>query len=612
MDEGGGSMHKEITRIIDTDVLSVGGSGAGVMAAIFAAREGVGVTLVSKGKIGFSGNAIMAGGGCGIDGESGKEILGIETADPSFTRDKLFDCLVKESFYLAEQNLVDQYVNDAPLALKDYLNWGAKAGCKFVPIQPCGWQASGLHFTRPLIQGLKETPEVAVLEDTIITDVLYKDNTITGAIGFHVYSGDLIQVNAKVVVLGTGGYQPLTLKNTVSDMTGDGQAMAYRAGAVLSDMEFMLAFPTALVPEDMTGSIYPYIFRRIPHRLADKNGNEIVISDTAKRLSTESKLNKIVNCFYMGHAVAQGRGGPHGGAFWDYSQATQDEKRLGFDRFYKRFALWHKKGYYKGESMKRIEEMIFNDEPIEVGLGIEYSIGGIVVNEKMETNVRGLLAAGEVTAGTFGACRIGDGLIEMLAHGMKAGQVAAEYCKQNQKLASDPLQVNDIVDDMLKYFEHTDGPNAIEFYNALEQACDKGLGVIRDEAGITEALHQVLQMKGKAQNLTVSSKSRAYNFEWMRAMQAQNMLICDEAALKAALERRESRGCHIRQDYPEVNHDQYLHHYQFKRRGEEMEMTTCKPTITKMQPPSGLSEDIISYFTDPQLNYDRSFKINFD
>jgi len=90
------------------------------------------------------------------------------------------------------------------------------------------------------------------------------------------------------------------------------------------------------------------------------------------------------------------------------------------------------------------------------------------------------------------------------------------------------------------------------------------------------------------------------------------MLICDEAALKAALERRESRGCHIRQDYPEVNHDQYLHHYQFKRRGEEMEMTTCKPTITKMQPPSGLSEDIISYFTDPQLNYDRSFKINFD
>lgn len=605
-------MHDKIARIINTDVLSVGGSGAGVMAAIFAARAGAIVTLISKGKIGFSGNAIMAGGGCGIDGESGKEILGIKTADASFTREKLFDCLVKESFYLADQNLVDQYVNDAPIALKDYLAWGEKAGCKFVPIQPCGWQASGLHFTRPLIQGLKETPQVAVLEDTVITDLLYKDNTITGAIGFHVYSGDLVQINAKVVVLGTGGYQPLTLKNTVSDMTGDGQAMAYRAGATLSDMEFMLAFPTALVPEDMMGSIYPYIFRRIPHRLADKDGNEIVISESAKQLSTESKLNKIVNCFYMGHAVAQGRGGPHGGAFWDYSQATLEEKQIGFDRFYKRFSLWHKEGCYKGESMKRIEEMILNDEPIEVGLGVEYSIGGVVVNENMETGIRGLLAAGEVTAGTFGACRIGDGLIEMLAHGMKAGQAAAKYCEQNQMVASDQNQVDAIVADMLKYFQNTDGPNAIEFYNELERTCDKGLGVIRDEAQIKTALDKVLEMKKAAGKLTLAAKSRAYNFEWMRAMQAQNMLICDEAALRAALERRESRGCHIRLDYPEVDHDRYIHHYQFRKHGKLMEMTTCKPTITKMQPPSGKAKDIIAYFTDPNLNYDRSFKINFD
>ena len=158
-------------------------------------------------------------------------------------------------------------------------------------------------------------------------------------------------------------------------------------------MEFMLAFPTALVPEDMRGSIYPYLFRRVPHRLMDKNGDEIELDPDAKKLSTESKLNKLVNCFYMGRAIDKGLGGPHGGAFWDYSIATQEEKRTALDQFYKRFSLWHRYGYYKGESLQRVDNMIMNNEPLEVGLGVEYSMGGIVVNENMETGVDGLFAA---------------------------------------------------------------------------------------------------------------------------------------------------------------------------------------------------------------------------
>ena len=295
-----------IDESVDIDLLVIGGSGAGVTTAFYAAQAGTEVLMVSKGKAGFSGNAIMAGGGCGIDGQSGKEILGIESADPNFTRKQLFDCLVKESFYLAEQPIVRQYVDDSPLVMKDYLQWAERAGSCFVNIQPCGWHASGSHFAKPLVQALKETPAIHVMEDTMILELLKKGERVCGAIGLHIYSGKLVQINAKAVVIASGGYQLQSLRNTVSDMTGDGPAMALRAGARLSDMEFMLAFPTALVPEDMRGSIYPYLFRRIPHRLTDKNGDEIVIDEDAKSLSTESKVNKLLNDFYMGHAIAKG------------------------------------------------------------------------------------------------------------------------------------------------------------------------------------------------------------------------------------------------------------------------------------------------------------------
>lgn len=605
-------MNNGISQVMETDVLIAGGSGAGVMAAVHAARAGIRVLLISKGKIGRSGNVIMAGGGCGIDGESGRDILNIPTADSNFNREKLFDCIVKESFYLAEQNLVKQYVEDAPIALKDYLDWSKKARCKFVSIQPCGWQASGLEFAKPLVKGIREAPEVQILEDTALIDLLHRDHSITGAIGVQVYSGEIFQINAKAVILATGGYQPLSLKNTVSDMTGDGQAMAYRAGAVLSDMEFLLAFPTAVVPEDMRGAIYPYLFRRIPHRLADKNGREIEIPEKVQKLGIESKLNKIVNCFYMGHAAAKGMGGPHGGVFWDYSIATSEEKRRALDQFYKRFSLWHPYGFYKGECLKRVDDMIMNNELLEIGLGVEYSMGGIVVNERMETGIDGLFAAGEVTAGTFGACRIGDGLIEMLAHGMKAGRTAAEYCARNEKIPSCAEQAEQVVKNAVGFFDNTDGPNAISVYNKMEQICDHGLGVIRNEESIAGALNDLLELKKQAKNLTLKSKSRRYNFEWLRAMQVQNMLLCDEAALRAALERRESRGCHIRSDYETVDHDRYLHHYQFKKSDDEMVMDTKKPTVIQGELPRGKKEDILDYFTDPNLHYNRSFKINFD
>ncbi|MDE7035234.1 MAG: FAD-binding protein, partial [Eubacteriales bacterium] len=345
-------MQYEFKRVVETDVLAAGGSGAGIFAAIYAAREGARAALASKGKIGISGNAIMAGGGFGVDGESGRDVLGLDFADPSFTKARLFDCIVKESFYLADQNMVRQYVDDGPLAVKEYLGWVERAGLDLFCCPPANWIASGQCFNKALLQGLKETPGIDCYEDTVITEVLTNGGRVCGAVGIDVYTGDVILFRTGAVVLGTGGYMPFSFNNTVTDMTGDGPAIAYRAGARLADMEFILSFPTAVVPREMKGSIYPYVFeynmRGLKYTVRDRNGDPLPIPEEVIRLSRGGKLSKLVTSYYFGHAADQGLAGPNGGFFYDYSENSREEKEAGLKIFYDRFDRWHRHGYYKG------------------------------------------------------------------------------------------------------------------------------------------------------------------------------------------------------------------------------------------------------------------------
>lgn len=597
-------------RFIKTDVLVAGGSGAGVTAAIEAAKAGHTVTLVSKGKVGRSGNVIMAGGGFTIDGQSGAEYLRDETADQTFTREKMFDCLVKESFYLADQNMVNQYVEESPPAVQQYLSWAERTGnIEFLRSKPCGWMSSGLNFARVLAQGLREHPEISVLEDTILLDVITQDRTVVGALAMDVYTGEFIEFQTTAVVIATGGYQPFSMKNTISDMTGDGAAIAYRAGAILTDMEFMLAFPTAVWPQDMKGSIYPFIFEffmpTLRYTVRDKDGKALPIPKEITDLTRGTKLSKLASSYYMGVAIDQGLCGPNGGVYYDYSDFSKEEKDAAFLQFHDRFNRFHKAGCYKGESLDRIKDKIYANEPIEVGLGFEYCMGGIQVDAHMRTSVNGLFAAGEATSGVFGACRAGDGLTEMLAQGYRAGQTAAGYSKEQRPRPVQSKDFSDVEAHYLHFFNNEGGVNPIDLYNQMEQACDSGFSVVRCEEGLQNALQAIRDLKAQLPGMTLGSKSRSYNFEWIRAIQAENMLVCCEAGIRAALTRKESRGCHIRKDYPAVDHDHYLMKYCFHREGSDMKMTARRPVVTKMPLPTGTCPGVIDYFLDRELHYSR-------
>ena len=219
------------SRTVTADVLVIGGGGAACTAAVAAARAGASVVLVSKGKAGTYG----------MDGESAYYDYHIPGADPSFTKESLFSSIVNDGFNLSDQNLVEQFVNDSPRIVYEVKEWGEEIGERFSFYAPSNWDVTGRSMGRALMNGVKKMENVSVFNDIIVTDLLKNGDTVTGALGYDVYSGELIVFEAKATVLGTGGFSAYTLQNTNTDMTGDGLAMAYRAGAKLSDLEFLLS-----------------------------------------------------------------------------------------------------------------------------------------------------------------------------------------------------------------------------------------------------------------------------------------------------------------------------------------------------------------------------------
>lgn len=591
-----------IDRIIKTDVLTIGGGGASVAAAVSVYQQGAKVTLVSKGKVGRSGNTIMIGGGFSIDGESAHNVCGIEEANINYTKDILFENTVRNSFYLSDQNIVQQFVDEAPIAVKQCLEWAknAKQLFKFAP-STSAWRVSGRGFGNTLMHGIKENPGIEVFEDIMIVDIIKNDGKAVGALGVDIYTGKFIMFEAKAIVLGTGGYQPYSLKNSISDMTGDGIAMAYRAGAKISDMEFLLFIPTIMEPRNIRGSILAYqitlplFFPRI-YKVTDYYGNELTIPEEFKAISAGSKLSKIIYSYFWGQGAYK-HYKEHGNCiYYDFSHCSAEEIEEAFENLKERYSLWHKRGTYNKIDFEEFKQYVLKYRKLKIGLGCEYSMGGVEVDERMRTEIPGLFAAGEVTSGLFGAFRGGDGLTEMLTHGFRAGTSAVEYIKELDTTHVDYDVVNSVIDETLEPFNRNEGISPYKIQENIEEATDNGFNFFRNEKGLQSALNKLEKIKNEEiPKMSLSSKSTSYNFEWITSILLRNLIICNETGVRAALLRKESRGCHMRTDYPEVNNDDWLVKIQAQREGSEIKFTTREPVFTKMAPQKGIYQSIPDY-----------------
>lgn len=557
-------MVKKSDRILDSDVLVIGGAGAAVMSALSASRAGAQVTVVSKGKIGKSGNTIMIGGGFSLDGPSAHDVCGYEEANLSFTKEQLFDKLVTSSFYIGNQRIAKQYVEQGPYAVRECLEWAKQAGQKLFFI-PAGnsWMSCGRSFGVTVRQGIKDAPGISVYEDTTISHLLLSSDTVVGAVGVNIYTGEVIQYNARAVVIATGGYQPFSLKNSISDMTGDGIALALRAGASVVDMEFFLYLPTITEPGFARGSILPYLFTMpnfgaLEPKVTDLDGVELPISADCATLPRTNKVNKIVYSYFWGKGVFE-KYAQYGNQFYyDYSAYSGQDIYDMFERVSKAVSLWHAKGLYNGVSLTKLAEHIVNNgKRLKVGLGNEYSMGGISVTEDFSTGVKGLYAAGEVTGGSFGAFRSGDGLVEMLAHGLTAGENAARYSAGAQQLAPDNL--GEVLADLFAPLETSEGISPSHIHQLIERASDEGFNFFRSEDRLQAALAEIKRISGLLGSLHTKTSDRKYNLEWYDSITAKSLALCVEIGVTAALNRKESRGCHMRADYPAIDNENHLY-----------------------------------------------------
>ncbi|HIR44207.1 MAG TPA: FAD-binding protein [Candidatus Ventrisoma faecale] len=549
-----------VSRKITADVLVIGGGGAACTAAVAAARGGAKVVMVSKGKVGNSGNTIMIGGSYGMDGESAFYDYKIPGADPSFTREEMFKSIVNDGFNLSDQRMVEQFVEESPRIVYEVKQWGEELGEKFGFYPPANWDVTGRSMGKALLNGVRKTPGIEIYEDVAVTDLLKGGGRVTGALGMDLLGGKLIQFEAKATILGTGGFQPYTLKSTNTDSTGDGQAMAYRAGAKLADMEFMLFMVTAIEPNEIKGSILPALctFRAaFDYDPVDAQGRKIEVPEKVREMESVSELCKVLDMYYYGKVLNEGRGTENGGFYFDFSRFTDEEIDRMFDAVMEHFDGFYKHGFYHGENITEYRDLIKKKRRIEVGFGGEYSVGGVHTDENMDTGVAGLYAAGEVGCGAFGAMRVADAVTEMIVQGYKAGEVAARRAAEETQTETDEAELRRALGAIESVLSNKGGLTVGQIRKKLQKISDDTLKLLRTEETLADGLKRFEELQKEMEHVTVAHKGLVYNLELLEALQLKNLLTCSVVATKMALMRKESRGLHLREDYPFIDNENW-------------------------------------------------------
>jgi succinate dehydrogenase / fumarate reductase, flavoprotein subunit len=340
-------------------------------------------------------------------------------------------------------------------------------------------------------------------------------------------------------VLATGGHTRIWRRSSSrrDENTGDGMYLALRAGCRLQDMELVQFHPTGMVaPEEAAGTLVTEAVRGEGGQLKNALGERFMARYDPERMELSTR-DRVALANYT--EIIQGRGGPNGGVFLDITHLGKDNILEKLPRMYRQFLEY--------------QMLDISQEPMEVAPTAHYSMGGVVVDpETHATDVAGLYAAGEVTAGLHGANRLGgNSLAETVIFGRRAGEAAAEYS------ASRDLQVRarDVVraaDDELSSFIRHGSEFARPLQRALRDTMWETCGVVRDQAGLQHGLERVTELRELAGEVDVRPSSEGYG-DLAHALDLRASLAAAEASLLGALARTESRGAHQRRDYPELS-----------------------------------------------------------
>ncbi len=527
------------SKVYEHDVLVIGSGGAGCRAAIEASKHDLSVLIVSKGLSFKSGCTTLAEGGYNA---------AFATVDCADTPQVHFDDTLKGGAYLNDEKLVEILVNESPQRLIELESYGAlfdrqKSG--EINQRPFGGQT----FRRTCFQGdrtghemmiaLKEEVikrEIETLDEIMITSLIMDESgqSVIGATGFSLGDSKLLIFKAKSVVMACGGagwLYPVT-SNTLQK-TGDGYSLAYDAGADLLDMEQVQFHPTGMIfPESRKGVLVTEAVRGEGGKLINSDGERFMTNyDPRGELATRDIVARSIY-----NEIREGRGTPMGGVYLDVTHLDDEVIEEKLETMLLQFQD-------VGVDIRK--------EPMEVAPTAHHFMGGIRINEDGESTVKNLFAAGEVTGGVHGANRLGgNALADTQVFGRRAGESAAENALENEIISNDEFveAEKERIQDLIKNGE----VYPIEIKKELEEVMWKNVAIIRNEESLREALNRIMELKEMSKNMIVSNIV-SYNNDLLDALEVIKMLDVAELVAKSAILRRESRGAHYREDFPETS-----------------------------------------------------------
>lgn len=529
------------TKTISSDVLIIGSGGAGARAAIEVDNAGLKALIVSKGLSFRSGCTGMAEGGYNAV---------FKAVDEEDTIDAHIYDTLKGGSYLNDSKLVDILVNESPKRLIDLENYGAlfdRQESGKINQRAFGGQQyrrtcfQGDRTGHEIITALKEEitkRDIETLDEVMVTNLILSQDArpprVIGAVGLDLKTSDIIFLQAKSVIIATGGagqLYPVT-SNTVQK-NGDGYALAWNVGANLIDMEEVQFHPTGMVaPESKKGVLVTEAVRGEGGILLNKNKERFMKKYSPEKMELSTR-DVVARSIYT--EIIEGRGTENGGVYLDISHLDADVIEEKLETMVLQF---------------KDVDVDITKEPMEVAPTAHHFMGGVKINENCESSIANLYAAGEASGGVHGANRLGgNALADTQVFGKIAGENAAKAAKtvdfeENPEMfkAEEERITGLIKDGNIK-------PQ--ELKKRIKQLMWEKVSIIRNEKNLNEALKELMEMEKSLNDLKVEDKKQ-YNTDLQTALEVINMVQIATLVVKSAILRRESRGAHYREDYPET------------------------------------------------------------
>ena len=552
------------------DVLVIGAGGAGLRAAIEASAGGVKVALLCKSLLGKA-HTVMAEGGIAA---------ALANVDDRDSWKVHFADTMRGGQYVNNWRMAELHAKEAPDRVRELEAWGAVfdrtqdgrilqrnfGGHRYPRLAHVG-DRTGLEMIRTLQDhGVHRGIDVH-MEFTVVA-ILKDGGRASGVLGYERERGRFKVFRAGAIVLATGGIgRAFKITSNSWEYTGDGHSLAYRAGAELIDMEFVQFHPTGMIwPPSVQGILVTEGVRGEGGVLLNSAGRRFMFDDIPEPYRNQTADNEeegwrytqgdksarrppelltrdhVARCIVR--EVKEGRGSPHGGVFLDIAWI---HKRLpnAADHIKRKLpSMYHQ--------FKQLADIDITKEPMEIGPTTHYVMGGVRVDaDSQMSTIPGLFAAGECAAGINGANRLGgNSLSDLLVFGKRAGEYAARFAREHGRGRLDDGEVERGAKHALAPFERGAGESPYGIQHELQEMMQRLVGIVRTQSEMVEALDHLEKLKARAARAGVQG-NREYNPGWHTALDLPNLLTVSEAVTKCAIERKESRGGHFREDYPD-------------------------------------------------------------